>query len=235
MAYTVTEKSILSVRADAAVICIENKMRISDSAVCRELGEAGGETFRKVLEVQKFLPVGSARAAGTGIGPFRQIILAASPRWENAQGNEILILQRCYRNVFQTAERLGCKTIAMPFLSAFYYRFPKEDAVRTAQLEANRTGLQVIFTAENEELAGLGRKECGKQSIRSYIGYYRDYAVFELENGQYVRVDIRPENRDAARILYFEPCYRVGHDPAQEPLPEKEIERLRTVYEEYEF
>ena len=64
------------------------------------------------------------------------------------------------------------------------------------------------------------------------IGYYRDYAVFELDNGQFVRVDIRPENTEVTRILYFEPCYRLGHDPEQPLLPLSEVERLKRIYYE---
>ena len=235
MPYTVTQKDILDIRADAAVLCVENRMIPALSAAALRLAEAGGAAFRSRIRELKFLPVGSAVSAGMGIDPFRQIILTAAPRWENAQGNEILILHLCYRAVFREAEALGCKSLAMPFLSAFYYRFPLDDAVRVALREAEKTGLNVCYVAENREIYDCSQKSHVKPEISSYIGYYRDYAVFQLENGQFIRVDVRPEKKEAARILYFEPCYRVGHDPEQIPLSEKEIERLKEIYYETEL
>ena len=232
MAYRITRDPILSVEAEAAVLCVENRMAVTDSHACRQLAEAGGEAFHCVLREEKFLPVGSARAVGAGIGAFRNVILVATPRWENAQGNEMLVLRYCYRNVFRVAGELGCRSVAMPFLSTYYYRYPKEEAVHIALTEAERTGLQVTFAAESAELYRLGCAQYRKPQIRAYIGYYRDYAIFELDNGGYVRVDIRPENREVTRILYFEPCYRVGHDPEQVPLPPEEIERLMRIYAE---
>ena len=63
-----------------------------------------------------------------------------------------------------------------------------------------------------------------------YIGYYRDHALFELDNGLFARVDIRPEVVDVTPISYFEPCFRTGNNPLQPPLPESEIARLRQIY-----
>ena len=62
------------------------------------------------------------------------------------------------------------------------------------------------------------------------MGWYRDHAIFELDDGHFVRVDLRPEKRDVAPIPYFEPCFRVGNNPLQKPLPPEEIERLKQVY-----
>ena len=232
MPFEIIREDIMSVQADAAVICVENRMVIAESSVSEKLAEAGGEAFQAAIRQKRFLPVGSAESAESGIAHFRHIILAATPRWENAQGNEILILHLCYQRVFREASRCGCDSVAVPFLSTCYYRFPREDAVRVALFEAAKTPLHVMFVAEDQELFDLGRREYRKPEIRAYIGYYRDYAVFELDNGQFVRVDIRPENTEVTRILYVEPCYRLGHDPEQPLLPLSEVERLKRIYYE---
>lgn len=230
MAYRITQDPILSVAADAAVLCVEIKTIATQSPSSVQLAGAADGAFRAWLKKERFLPVGSAGAAGAGIGPFREIILVATPRWMNAQGNEILILHYCYRNVFRVAEELGCKSVVMPFLSTYYYRFPREDAVHAALAEAEKTPLQVTFVAESGEVSRIARAGYRKPEIRSYIGYYRDHAIFELDDGRFVRVDIRPEIRDAVYIHYFAPCYRVGNNPKQPPLPPEEIERLKGVY-----
>ncbi len=235
MSYTVTRQDILTVQADAAVLCVENKMVVAESMVSERLAEAGGEEFRRILRKKQFLPVGNADALDTAVGPFSAIILAATPRWNNAEANEIQVLRICYRNVFHTAEESGFSSVAMPFLSASYYRFPREDAVHVALTEAEKTPLQVIFVAENQELHELSLRQYRKPELSRYIGYYRDHAIFELDNGQHVRIDIRPENREVTRIPYFAPCYRTGNNPLQEPLPEEEVARLRKLYYELDW
>ena len=42
MPYTVTREDVLSVGTDAAVVCIENTMLLSEEPIARRLGEAGG-------------------------------------------------------------------------------------------------------------------------------------------------------------------------------------------------
>ena len=134
MSYSVTSDDILSVTADAAVLCVENAMVITDTPICRRLAEAGGNPLRRALDSRKqFLPVGSAAVLpGSVIPPFAHALITAAPRWENTRGNEILILHRCYQSCFQLAEELGCRTLVMPFLSTFYYGFPQEDAIHIA-------------------------------------------------------------------------------------------------------
>ena len=237
MSYSVTQDDILSVTADAAVLCVENAMVITDAPVCLRLAEAGGVPLRRALDSRKqFLPVGSAAILpGPVIPPFTHALITAAPRWENTRGNEILILHRCYQSCFQLAEELGCRTLVMPFLSTFYYGFPQEDAIHIAFIEAGKTPLSVTFVADSPALYTLSQKPYRKPEIASYIGYYRDHAIFELENGRFARVDLRPEITDVTLVPYFEPCFRVGNNPLQEPLPDTEIQRLMAIYRESEW
>lgn len=232
MPYTVTNKDFSATNADAAVLAVENRMIVTDAPVFRALAS---EDVRSALKKRRFLPVGSAEVLEATTPPFKHLIITAAPRWENTRGNEVLILHRCYQNIFRAAERLGCESLATPFLSTFYYGFPKKDAVCAAFTEAAKTGLNVTFIADGEELFRLSTGDLRKPEIQSYIGYYRDHAVFALDNGRFARIDIRPEIRDVTVIPYFEPCYVVGNNPLQEPLAEREISRLIQVYQEWEF
>ncbi len=235
MAYTVTQEDILSVRADAAVFAVEMTMSPVDSPACERLAAAGGEALRESLLRQRFLPVGSAAALDAGELPFQSLILTAIPRWLNGKANELLALRRCYESVYEQAAALGCRSLATPFLSANYYRFPIEKAVRTALRAAEKQPLDTVFVAETPELCAQSLRPYRKPQILSYVGYYRDHAIFELDNGLFARVDLRPENVEASEIPYCEACYRVGNNPLQPPLSEKEIARLRTIYEENEW
>ena len=232
MSYRTVQEDILAVSADAAVVSLEMTMRVAEGPACERLEEAGGEALRLAIRQLRFLPVGSACAVGSCGLPFRNLILTAVPRWLTGKANELLALRRCYESVLDTAEGLGCRRIVTPFLSAQYYHFPKAEAVRIARQEAERRSVETIFVAETPELFALSQTEYEKPEILSYIGYYRDHALFALSNGLYARVDIRPEVRDVSVIPYFEACYRTGNNPLQPPLPEAEIARLQRMYDE---
>ena len=235
MSYTVTREDILNIEADAAVVCVEISLTASDAPSCRRLSDAGGEELAEAILDRGFLPVGSCAAAEIKALPFRQTLLCAAPRWCAGKSNELLILHRCYQNLFALARELGLHSLVTPFLSADYYRFPRDEAVRIALVEAVASELSVLFAADTEELLALSRQQFRKPEIVSYVGWYRDHAIFALDDGQYVRVDLRPEKRDVAPIPYFEPCFRVGNNPLQEPLPIGEIERLKQIYRETDW
>lgn len=235
MSYIVTREDILRVEADAPVLGVEVSLTATDAPSFRRLSEAGGTALRDAIRRTGFLPVGSCAAAEVGTLPFDRVFLCAAPQWVEGKSNELLILHRCYQNLFALAKELGLRSLATPFLSANYYRFPREEAVRIALVEAENTDLQVFFVADSEELLALSRVKFRKPQIVSYIGWYRDHAIFELDDGHYVRVDLRPERRDVAPIPYFEACYRVGNNPLQEPLSEAEIERLKQIYAETDW
>lgn len=100
MPYSVTQADILSIRADAAVICIENTMEVSEDPVSQALAEAGGETLQKALRRRLFLPVGSACAVDPCDLPFRHLFAVGTPQWRNGESNELLVLRRCYESIY---------------------------------------------------------------------------------------------------------------------------------------
>ena len=145
------------------------------------------------------------------------------------------MLRRCYSSLYALAEELGCRSVATTFLSTGYFGFPKAEAVSVALSEASRAAVDTVFVAESEELLKLSEKPYRKPQIASYIGWYRDHAVFLLDNGQYAKVDMRPEMREVSIRPFIEACYFDGRTAPPTPLPEREKERLRRIYEETEF
>lgn len=232
MSYIVTREDVFSVSADAAVVCIENTMILSQDAVSQKLGACGGAALREALRQKRFLPVGRACAVDAGALPFRCILATGTPQWRHGESNELVVLRLCYESLFALARQLGCQALALPFLSAAYYRFPLEDAVHIALEEARKAAVQAIFLAQTQEEYALSRKPYRKPEIVSYLGYYRDHAIFRLDNGLFARVDIRPELRDVNIRPYVAACYYTQADPSLPPLPEAEIARLRRIYEE---
>ena len=233
MSVTVTLDDILSVPAEAAVLPLEMTGRPTEGRAAQRLAQAGGEGLRRAVHSLKFLPVGSAAALETEGLPFSHVIVTPVPRWLTGKANELLALRRCYEAVYDKAAALGLGRLVSPFLSSCYYHFPLEDAVHIARGTAERWPGETVFAADTEELLTISQSPYRKPGIVEYVGYYRDYAMFALENGRYARVDLRPEIAAADSIPYIEPCYRAGNNPLQEPLPEAEIRRLAKVWEDY--
>ena len=231
----VTLDDIMSLSADAAVLPLEMSGAPAEGKAAQALARAGGEALRDALRKLRFLAVGSAAVLDVPGLPFPNLIVTAVPRWLTGKANELLVLHRCYESVFSLAEELGCRSLVTPFLSACYYRFPPDEAIRIAREEAGRHGLEVCFVADTPALYEQSFRPYHRPEIRSYVGYYRDHALFALDNGLFARVDLRPENRDVALIPYFEACYRAGNNPLQPALPEAEIARLRAIYEESDW
>lgn len=233
MSYIVTQNDILSVTADAAVLSLQQTMGCCGEPVTRALAEAGGDALRRAVRQVRFLPVGSARAVDVPGLPFRKVILAVPPRYLTGKANELLILQRLYEEIYTAVESAGCGSLATPFLSAWYYRFPKDEAVHIALQSAKRHDMETFFTADAEH-AALAEAPYRRPQITAHVGWYRSHAYFSLDNGLFARVDLRPELREVSVIPYIEPCCRLGNNPLQEPLSEQEISRLCRIYEEAE-
>ncbi len=231
----VTLDDIMSLSADAAVLPLEMTGAPAEGKAAQALARAGGEALRDALRKLRFLAVGSATVLDVPGLPFPNLIVTAVPRWLTGKANELLVLHRCYESVYALAQELGCRSLVSPVLSCCYFHFPQDDAVHIALRAAKGWEGETVFAADTEELLALSEKPWQKPRILSYIGYYRDHALFALDNGLFARVDIRPERRDADVIPYFEACYREGNNPLQRPLSKEEILRLRRIWEETEL
>ena len=231
----VTLDDIMSLSADAAVLPLEMSGAPAEGKAAQALARAGGEALRDALRKLRFLAVGSAAVLDVPGLPFPNLIVTAVPRWLTGKANELLVLHRCYESVYALAQELGCRSLVSPFLSCCYFHFPQDDAVHIALRAAKGWEGETVFAADTEELLALSEKPWQKPRILSYIGYYRDHALFALDNGLFARVDIRPERRDADVIPYFEACYREGNNPLQRPLSKEESLRLRRIWEETEL
>ena len=233
MSTIIVQDSILSQKADAVVVSLEMTMRPAEGPENEALAEAGGSELTTSIRALRFLSVGKAAGIVCSPLPFSHVIVTAVPRWITGKANELVALRHCYRSVFTLAAEIGCSRIVSPFLSAAYYRFPSEEAVRIALEEAGKQSFDVVFVAEDKALYETALSPYRKPVITDYIGYYRDHAIFALDNGLYARVDLREEIIDVSVIPYFEACFRTGTDPLQPPLPPDEIELLKTIYEDY--
>lgn len=64
--------------------------------------------------------------------PAKFVIHTVGPVWNGGNGNEDDLLQDCYTNSLQLAEKYGLKSVAFPCIGTGVYRFPKERAAKIA-------------------------------------------------------------------------------------------------------
>ncbi|SHL78772.1 O-acetyl-ADP-ribose deacetylase [Streptomyces yunnanensis] len=77
------------------------------------------------------LPTGQAVATTAGRLPARWVIHTVGPVHSTSEDRSEL-LASCYRESLRIAEELGARTLAFPAISTGVYRWPIDDAARTA-------------------------------------------------------------------------------------------------------
>ena len=81
-------------------------------------------------------PTGSAVISGAGDLPAKYVIHAVGPVFNDGKSGEGELLAGAYRRSFELAEENGCRSMALPALSAGAYRYPMDLASRVALSEA---------------------------------------------------------------------------------------------------
>ena len=233
MPYKVVKGELISTPADIIVRSMTSHGYGTSNEEDGSFFSAAGASVEDELKLCGCVFTSRLAITSSGNLPCRYIFHAVPPRYLTGKSREFDVLRMTYRNIISEAERLGCKTIAMPFLSTCYFRFPWDYAINIALSLAAASGLDITFVTDDEELFKKAVNPTARPKIVSYIGYFRDYAVFLLEDGMFAMVDLRIENRDVMVVPYCEPCYVDGNNPLQPPLSESEKIRVSKIYEEY--
>ena len=129
---TAVHGDITEQRVDAIVNAANNAMRGGggvDGAIHRRGGSA-------VLDdcIKRFpdgLATGDAGWTTAGQLPAQWVIHTVGPNYAAGQRDRAL-LASCYRRGLEVADELGARSVAFPLISAGVYRWPLDDAIRTA-------------------------------------------------------------------------------------------------------
>ena len=198
MALSIVRNDITRMEVDAIVNATNERLTVGGFGVDASIHAAAGPELEAALAEIGFCATGSAVITDAfRISSCRYIIHTAGPVYRQREGlfagrreakNEAL-LRSCYRSVLSTAKEHGCRSVAMPLISAGTNGFPKEtvygiatSVAREFLLTQGETEEMMIYIVlyDNEAVEISGRLQ---DHIRHYISdHYRDEHEAELEN-----------------------------------------------------
>ena len=133
MALSIVRHDITRIKADAIVNSTNEHFIVGGLGVDASIHYAAGPELKKALDEIGFCPIGSAVITGSyNIPTCKYIIHAVTPLYINGHYSEKELLQSCYRSILKLAVENGCKSIAIPLLSAGAYGYPRDEAYRIA-------------------------------------------------------------------------------------------------------
>ena len=158
---------ITRIKTDA-VVNAANSSLLGGGGVDGAIHAAGGPTILaacRQLRQNTYpdgLPPGEAAATPAGKLRCRWVIHTVGPQWRGGTQGEAEVLASAYRNSLQTADQLGCASIAFPSISTGTYGFPKALAAEiawktiTQYLEIPAASVEkvylVFFSSKDEKL-----------------------------------------------------------------------------------
>ena len=132
MALSVLYKDITTVEADA-IVNSSNPGLVGYSGVDGLLHELGGEEFEKECASKAGILVpGEALFTHAYNIPAKYVIHTFIPPFIGGKNGEAAILSGCYRKCLETADSLGCRSVAFPLIAAGNMGFPIPKALEIA-------------------------------------------------------------------------------------------------------
>lgn len=158
----------LTAQPVAAIVNAANEDLQHGGGVAAAIADAGGPVIQRESDewVAEHGPIGPGRAAITSAGrlPARYVIHVVGPRYRAGQDNEGL-LRQAVTAALDAAAVSGCRTVALPAISAGIFAYPRADACQVIVAAARnwldrRPGLisEIRLVAFDQEVADLFRK-----------------------------------------------------------------------------
>jgi len=123
----------LTAQPVAAIVNAANENLQHGGGVAAAIVQAGGQVIQSESDewVSEHGPIGPGRAAITTAGrlPARYVIHVVGPRYRDDQDNAAL-LNQAVNAALEAAALSGCRTVAMPAISAGVFGYPRAEACR---------------------------------------------------------------------------------------------------------
>lgn len=121
----------LTAQPVAAIVNAANEHLQHGGGVAAAIVEAGGQVVQNESDqwVAEHGPIGPGRAAITSAGslPARYVIHVVGPRYREGQDN-VALLKQAVAAALDAAAMSGCRTVALPAISAGTFGYPRAEA-----------------------------------------------------------------------------------------------------------
>ncbi len=115
-----------------AIVCPTNRHLRAGSGVDRAIRKKCGREIDNALSRFGICEVGKALYIDGCSLPCKYIIYTVGPKWRGGNSLEEEKLREAYMSSLSVASSLNLKSVAIPLISAGYYNFPRELALRIA-------------------------------------------------------------------------------------------------------
>ncbi len=151
---------------DAVVNPTNAAFLLGHAGVSGALLRAGGEALARACAGMGDRQQGPVRVTGAGRLPARYVIHVASPVWRGGVSGEQEALAQLHEQVLEAAERLDCRTIALPAIGCGAHSFPS-DAAAEAAVPAIERALGRLPGIERVELVFASAGCCSSTTRRA--------------------------------------------------------------------
>lgn len=161
MPFSIERNDLALMDVDAVAVPANVELRIDGGAGLAVAGAAGLDRVREACEEIGGCPVGGAVSTPGFALPARHIIHAVGPVWVDGKHGEQELIARAYASVFEEAERIGARSVAVPLLSAGTFGAPVEAsfAIALAEvrafLENHEMDIRIVLYNSSAVAAGM--------------------------------------------------------------------------------
>jgi O-acetyl-ADP-ribose deacetylase len=226
---TFTIGDLAETMCDAVVNPTNAAFLLGHAGVSGALLRAGGEALARACAGLGDRQQGPVRVTGAGRLPARYVIHVASPVWRGGASGEQEALAHLHERVLEAADRLDCRTIALPAIGCGAHSFPS-DAAAAAAVPAIERVLVRLPGIEHVELVFGSRvllldyaSHCSLEPPADPSGGLREELLHLLRAGR----DDELEQR--VRTVADEASLRGIHELARRLLDELDGESSRSI------